>query len=165
MLHEFEGPVEFSIFGPIEDRRYWTACLREMKQLPGNVRAEYKGQVSHSQVPAVFASHDVFLFPTYGENFGHVILEALLAGCPVLTSDQTPWNDIEKHGAGWALPLQPEAAFTEALRRCARMTEQELRCFRERAGTYGRRRFDPTQCISQHRGMFRLAFETKARRQ
>lgn len=35
-----------------------------------------------------------------GENYGHVIQEALSAGCPCLLSDQTPWQDLENYDVG-----------------------------------------------------------------
>ena len=37
-------------------------------------------------------------------------------GCPVILSDQTPWNDVHAHGAGWAIPLDRSGEFTEAIR-------------------------------------------------
>jgi glycosyltransferase involved in cell wall biosynthesis len=45
------------------------------------------------------------VLPTYNENFGYVILEALLAGCPVILSDQPPWRDLEARQVGWTIPL------------------------------------------------------------
>ncbi|MBI1399412.1 glycosyltransferase [Hyphomonas sp.] len=41
---------------------------------------------------------DLFCLPTHSENFGIVVLEALLAGTPVLTTDKTPWKDCIRHG-------------------------------------------------------------------
>ena len=49
--------------------------------------------------------HHIFLFPTLGENYGHVIQEALSAGCPVILSDQTPWQDIKKYRVGHIFEL------------------------------------------------------------
>ncbi|QRY58328.1 glycosyltransferase [Sphingobacterium siyangense] len=48
------------------------------------------------------AYHDAHLFvlPTYSENFGIVIAEALACGVPVVTTNGTPWEDIKDYNAG-----------------------------------------------------------------
>jgi glycosyltransferase involved in cell wall biosynthesis len=91
------------VYGPIEDRDYWARCEALAASL--GVNARHEGAVAPEDVPGVFASHDYFLFPTLGENFGHVIVEALAAGCPVLLSDRTPWSGVAERGAGWTVPL------------------------------------------------------------
>jgi glycosyltransferase involved in cell wall biosynthesis len=81
-------------------------------------------------VTAVIAGFDFFVLPTLGENFGHVILESLSAGCPVLLSDRTPWKRLEADGAGWILPLEQRQRWVEVLQRCVEMdnpTHQEMR--------------------------------------
>jgi glycosyltransferase involved in cell wall biosynthesis len=46
--------------------------------------------------------YDFFVLPTIGENFGYVFLEALAAGCPLITSDRTPWTTLRKtHWLGY----------------------------------------------------------------
>jgi len=72
------------------------------------------------------AAYHLFLLPTRGENFGHAILEALSAGCPVLISDQTPWRGLESSGIGWALPLTEPERFRAVLNQCIAMDEAEF---------------------------------------
>jgi len=109
MLKGLNGDVQFNIYGPMEDKVYWAECQKIISSLPENIEVQYCGSVEHNKVSTVMSEHDIFLFPTLGENFGHVILEALCAGCPILISDQTPWRDLEEKGVGWDLPLdQPE---------------------------------------------------------
>ena len=69
--------------------------------LPSNIRVSFKGDVMRDKIFQLFVKYDVFYFPTKGENFGQVIWESLSCGCPVLISDQTPWNNIESHHVGW----------------------------------------------------------------
>ena len=47
----------------------------------------------------------MFFFPTLGENYGHVIFEALSVGCIPVISDQTPWHEISLKHAGYELSL------------------------------------------------------------
>jgi glycosyltransferase involved in cell wall biosynthesis len=59
--------------------------------------------------------HDLFILPTLGENYGHVIVEAWAAGVPVLLSDQTPWRGLSGKRIGWDFPLSSPHLFHQAL--------------------------------------------------
>jgi glycosyltransferase involved in cell wall biosynthesis len=44
---------------------------------------------------------DVFVLPTFTENFGIVVAEALGRGIPVLTTQGAPWDELVKKNCGW----------------------------------------------------------------
>lgn len=132
LLAEVRANIQFDIYGPTEDQAYWQECQSLIAALPENVHVEYKGVVLPDDVLNTFAQYHLFLFPTQGENFGHVIWEALAGASLVLTSDQTPWHDLEAHGIGWTLPLDNPAAFLAALDEVTRMNSCE---FTNRANT------------------------------
>ncbi|MEZ5591148.1 MAG: glycosyltransferase [Gammaproteobacteria bacterium] len=46
-------------------------------------------------------SADLFVLPSFSENFGVVIAEALAHGVPVITTRGTPWKGLLQHGCGW----------------------------------------------------------------
>jgi glycosyltransferase involved in cell wall biosynthesis len=121
ILRGVKARVQFDIYGGLEDPRYWDECDRLIRKLPSNVAASYKGVVSPDDVIPILSGYDAFLLPTLGENFGHVILEALLAGCPVLLSDQTPWRDLPASHAGFDLPLNDPSRFVQAIEEFAAM--------------------------------------------
>lgn len=58
---------------------------------------------------AAYYRADVFVLPTYSENFGIVVAEALACGIPVITTQGAPWQDLETHGCGWWIPTGVEA--------------------------------------------------------
>jgi glycosyltransferase involved in cell wall biosynthesis len=121
MLANLKGKVEFDIFGPVDDERYWVDCQKRIKAMPENVVVRYQGIIPRELVPSVILDYDFFLLPTQGENFGYVILEALAAGCPVVLSDQTPWREVTEQSAGWALPLEDRESWGRVLQQCVDM--------------------------------------------
>ena len=116
--------VKLAIYGPQEDLQYWEHCLSLIKQLPENINVTLGGNVPQKQVRKVFSEHDVFVFPTRGENFGHVIFESLSAGTPVLVSDQTPWQS-DGHGGIQVLSLD-EPLWVDTIELWARFDEESL---------------------------------------
>jgi len=137
MLKELNGDVQFNIYGPMEDKTYWAECQKIISSLSKNIKVKYCGSIAHDKVGAVMRGHNLFFFPTLGENFGHVILEALCGGCPILISDQTPWRDLEEKGVGWDLPLGKPDIFQEVLQKCVDMDNEEYVKWSERARKYG----------------------------
>ena len=105
MLKGVQGDITFNIVGPFEDPKYVQTCRKVCEDLAPNINVCFHGEVDHVRVHEILSSNHLFFLPTRGENFGHVILEALLAGCPILLSDQTPWKGLENFGIGWDIPL------------------------------------------------------------
>jgi len=114
-LRTLEGNIEFDIYGPIEDENYWAECQKIIEHVPTNIRIRYCGIAPFEQVVSVLGQYHLFYLPTLHENYGHVIFEALSAGCPVLISDQTPWKGLERSRAGWVIPLDNQLNFTHVL--------------------------------------------------
>ncbi|MBL0701401.1 MAG: glycosyltransferase [Desulfosarcina sp.] len=154
MLNGLIGNVQFNIYGPIEDKAYWSECEEIISTLPDNIKVNYCGSVEHDKVGAVMREYDFFFFPTLGENFGHVILEALCAGCPVLISDQTPWRNLEEKGVGWGLPLSKPEMFQKVLKKCVDMNDEEYVQWSERAQSYGLQVTKDDGVVEQNRKLF-----------
>jgi glycosyltransferase involved in cell wall biosynthesis len=157
MLRGVQGDVRFAIHGPVDDAAHWEACRRVMETLPPNVRVEHAGPLEPAAIPGALASHHLFFFPTLGENFGHVILEALLAGLPVLTSDRTPWTGLEAADAGWTLPLEAPERFVQVLRRYVEMTGDEHARRSAAARAFGEAAARDDGVLEANRELFRRA--------
>ena len=164
LLKNVNGQVEYNIYGPIEDKNYWNECLSIIKSLPENITVTYQGVLAHQDVFKVFTKHHLFLFPTLGENFGHVIIESLTAGCPVIISDQTPWRDLEKEGAGWDLPLGKSELFQKAIQQCINMDKNEFRLLSRNAKKYGINRSNNDKILEANRNLFLYTVENFRRR-
>jgi len=158
MMKELNGEVLFDIYGPLEDNNYWIECRKIIKRLPNNIRVRYIGAVKHEQVKTLMKEYNLFFLPTFGENFGHVILEALVAGCPVLISDQTPWRNLEKKGVGWDLPLDCPEKFQEVLQKCIDMNEPEYNILSNRAYKFGLKIVEDKTALNLNRELFYKAY-------
>lgn len=91
------GNVVFDIYGPMEDEKYWNECMNVIKTMHSNVKVSYKGELQHSEIESIFRRYHAFFFPTLGENYGHVIVEAMMNNCLcILSKDVTPWDDYIK---------------------------------------------------------------------
>lgn len=130
-------PVEFQIIGPLEDREYWNTCETLISQLPTNVVVKYAGEIQPHQVEPTLRPFDLFLFPTHGENYGHVIREALSAGVPALLSDCTPWRGLEAKNAGADLPLDDLTRFARWIDGFAALDDARRHRMREGAHALG----------------------------
>jgi glycosyltransferase involved in cell wall biosynthesis len=119
------APVVFDIHGPAENAAYWKQCQALIAQLPANVETRYCGPVAAGDVMRVFGEYELFLFPSGGEAYGHVIAESLLAGTPVLASTETAWRGLEADGMGWDLDLGNPEAFVAVIDRLAAVPYDE----------------------------------------
>lgn len=126
-FQNINGKVRFDIYGPIEDKTYWDNCQLEIKKLPDNITVNYCGLVVHDEVHQIFSKYDAFLFPTFSENYGHVIAEALSVGTPVIISNQTPWQKLELSNAGWDIPLEEEQKYVSSMQCIIDMDEPTYR--------------------------------------
>ncbi|MGC6405632.1 glycosyltransferase, partial [Bisgaard Taxon 45] len=115
VLQKVDFPVFLGIYGPLEDKVYWNQCLTLINNLPSNIEVKYYGAIENKKVQETISNYDLFFVPTQGENYGHVFIEALSAGTPILLSDKTPWRALEEKGIGWDIPLKDIDKFINAL--------------------------------------------------
>ncbi len=152
-LHKVTVSMELSIYGTIEDLMYWSLCQRLIKTLPSHITVTYKGEVMHKQVAQKFASHDVFIFPTRGENFGHVIYESLSVGTPVIISDQTPWKS-DSSGAVKVLSLDQPDVWTAVIIQQSSFNEKAYADQRVAVAHYAKTFLATNTALEQNRNLF-----------
>ena len=64
-------------------------------------RVVFRGPLYGNDKLEAYRSASLFVLPTYSENFGVTVAEALAAGLPAIVSKAAPWADLERNGAGW----------------------------------------------------------------
>jgi glycosyltransferase involved in cell wall biosynthesis len=154
LLMHVKGEIEFDIYGPVEDEGYWKECQLLIKKAPKEMTIKYRGPVPPEEVEAVFGKYHLFLFPTRNENFGHVILEALCAGCLVLTSDATAWRGLESKKVGWDLSLNNPDGFQRALDEIVAMEDDEFEARSFGARDFGHKFANNPELVNVNRNMF-----------
>ena len=151
----------FSIYGPIEDEAYWASCQAAIAKLPPNISVVYCGQLAHAEVVEALAAHDVFLFPTKGENYGHVIHEALTAGLVLLISQETPWRLLAEKHIGWDLPLAALSEFSNRIDDYATWTLEHRASAADAARNYAADVADSSLPILANIEMFNTALKNR----
>lgn len=157
------GNVIFDIYGPIEDKNYWNTCLNIIKDLPKNITIKYKGVVEHDKIVSTFSKYDAFLFPTFSENYGHVIAEAILAGCIPIISDQTPWNDINDFKAGWAIDLNYDVGFQTAITEIVNCNDHDIKYMKKNLEIYAKNKINLEKVKREYSTALRQMINTSLR--
>ena len=154
MLRGVRKPMVFDVYGPLEDECYWAECLARVDALPSNIKFSYKGVLRPGEVLAVVAAYDLLYFPTFGENYGHVIAEAIQAGLPVLISDQTPWRDLEGKKLGWDISLNRPERFIEVLEECCEIESTQYAEWRRSIAAWAKDNISNSEAVEANRRLF-----------
>jgi glycosyltransferase involved in cell wall biosynthesis len=102
------------------------AGLQDGFRFAGTVGGEDKWQL--------YRRADLLVLPSFTENFGIVVAEALAAGVPAITTKGTPWKELETHQCGWWVDIGAEP-LAAALREAMGLSDDE----RREMGLRGRR--------------------------
>lgn len=92
---------ELVIAGKI-DSSYGRSMVRLARQL-GSKRLKFVGEVLGSAKSTLLSTCRLFVLPSFSENFGIVVAEALAHATPVITTVETPWTTLPQQGCGWSI--------------------------------------------------------------
>lgn len=99
--------LQLVVAGP-DYRGYETEVRRMIRELGLEHRVVLTGLLDHQAKLAAFVDAELFVLPSYAENFGVVIIEALACGLPVVISDRVNIH-TELAAAGVATVVPCEA--------------------------------------------------------
>ncbi len=154
VLKEVKENVVFDFYGPVYNEEYFSECQKAMGELPPNVRAHYGGSVESGRVMELISGYDFMFMPTTGENFGHVILQSLSVGCPVIISDKTQWKGLQKKNIGWEIALDEVLKFAETIDFAARMSQEDYIAMCKAAYDYAQEYINNGETVEQNRHLF-----------
>lgn len=109
LLHHSEVTLTIAGDGPY---------LCDLKQYCDDLSGvDFLGRVPYSELPTLYNSHDLFLFPSITDTFGMAVLEAQACGLPAVVSDiGGPKEIIVNEQTGFALPVKDTAPWVSRLK-------------------------------------------------
>lgn len=106
---------------------------REINALGLQEQFEFPGSLEDGAKWERYRSADVFVLPSFTENFGLAVAEALAAGVPAIATQGAPWQELATHRCGWWVEVGV-APLANALREATQLTDER----RQEMGARGR---------------------------
>ena len=97
------------------------------------------------------------ILPSLDENFGMVILEALLSNTPVLVSDKLRWNDIVDNKCGLIFDPYDVTSIADSLKKSYELSYSEYQSMENNINKYLKQKY-PVDKISEEYVMFYSKF-------
>lgn len=105
-----------------------------------------------------FTNASIYILPSYSENFGITVAEALFSGLPSITTTEMPWKDLPKEKIGWSVKCN-ETDITQALTDAISLEENELAKMRYNAIDYAEKRFLWKNIVKEYELVYRWVLQ------
>ncbi|MGB3487218.1 MAG: glycosyltransferase family 4 protein [Xanthobacteraceae bacterium] len=151
-VHQVRPDVRFLLVGPRESEGPLAITQAEIDRHAPYVKAIG----SRSDIPALLRLADVFAFPTeYREGVPRVLLEAALAGVPIVTTTMPGCAEVIRDG--WNGLLVPPGAPGELAAKIFYLLadREKGRAMAARAGEDVRREFSLSTVVAHHAALYR----------
>ena len=119
---------------------YVQSCQQIASDLGVSSKVFWAGHVTEAQRCWAYTHAACYVLPTYSENFGNTVAEALAHGTPVLTTSGTPWLELPREGCGW-IASPSAASITGFLGKALAISEPERRAMGEAGRRLVERRY------------------------
>lgn len=126
----------------------------EIELLRLRPQVTFVGQVRGAAKRDLLRRAELFVLPTFSENFGIAVAEALASGLPVLTTRAAPWRELVERGCGWWIETGMEA-LAEALRIALGRTSIELSEMGERGVRLIQERYSWSSRVTMYGDLYR----------
>ncbi|MEM9816926.1 MAG: hormogonium polysaccharide biosynthesis glycosyltransferase HpsP [Cyanobacteria bacterium P01_D01_bin.6] len=107
-----------------QDRAYEQSVYQQVQESELRSHVTLTGYVAGDRKAALLQAADLFVLPSYYENFGISVAEAMLAGSPVVISDQVHiWDTIQQTESGWICECTVDS-LTQQLRDALKLPDE-----------------------------------------
>ncbi len=101
---------------------------------------EFLGELKDEAKNKIYRQAQLFILPSYTENFGLVVAEALVHGLPVVTTQGTPWSGLTQKRCGWWVPTSVDG-LTQGIQEACSLSPEDLNSMGERGRGWMEREF------------------------
>ncbi len=106
-----------------------------VSQLGISQQIQFTGAFDDEKKWQAYVDSELFVLPSFNENFGIVIAEAMAAGLPVITTTGTPWSVLNDQEMGWWVDPTMDGLVC-ALREATQISQSKLEVIGARSKTY-----------------------------
>jgi glycosyltransferase involved in cell wall biosynthesis len=114
--------------------------IRKKAQELGLVRIEFPGPLYGEDKLRAYRNADLYVLPSYSENFGVTVAEALSMGTPAIVSKGAPWSGLDQTRSGWWVDTGVDP-LVEVLKNALYRTPAELAAMGERGRSWMQKDF------------------------
>ena len=114
---------------------------------------EFAGALEGDALHQAYDNADLLILPSYTENFGMVVAEALAHGCPVIASQGSPWSGLLEHGCGW-WPAVSSDGLADALQEATSLARDQLELMGVKGRLWMQRDFSWEQSAKKMRDVY-----------
>lgn len=154
ILKNCKEKIQFDIYGPIYNQIYWDDCLKAISNVPDNIKIQYNGILNHNDLEKTLNDYHCLLLPSTGENYGHIILEAMQYSCVPIISDRTPWRNLEIQKIGFDISLDDTLIFSEKIDLLAKMNNEEFQIWSKNSYQLGSNKSSCENLIRDYKKLF-----------
>ncbi|WP_367302563.1 glycosyltransferase [Allorhodopirellula heiligendammensis] len=113
---------ELLLVGP-DEAGYRGEVERQITALGLSSEISFHPEVNELEKWQQYANADIFILPSFSENFGIVVAEALVSGLPVITTTGTPWSTLAHDEVGWCVEPTVEG-LSDAIQKACSLNEK-----------------------------------------
>jgi glycosyltransferase involved in cell wall biosynthesis len=143
--------IQLTIIGGVEEEAYFKTIESMLKN--EQIEYHYLGAIPQEQLREQYENSHLFCLPSFHENYGHAIVEALSFGLPILISQHTPWRNLQEKGVGFDLPLEV-SEFTKAIDIFVEMGDEEYANYSKKSIEYSRKILLNPEVVEANRKLF-----------